>query len=365
MLSGIHIIAVTGAILLVMVYGQSILIPIILALVITFIIDDITLRCSRIHLAGYALPRFLARTLAIGLIVFGLLFVIRMAVGTGGFILERIPVYRENLNKVIDQVPDTIWTSMLGETATSVDAVANELFELGYNYLISYISSIVSDIANLFVQAFIIFFYIVFLLSEQDKFVGKLSKMFPDPKREREMRQIFASISTQSRKYIAVKTYVSILTGVGSFLVMAFFGIEFATFWAILIFMLNYIPYVGSIIAVIFPVGLSLFQFGDFSLMGILFVALTGIQVLVSYIFEPIIMGNNLDISAFVVLVSLSIFGAIWGVVGMIIAIPIVIVLIIVLGHFDSTRPFAVLLTGNGDLDFKLDQDNQYQDNQY
>ena len=94
--------------------------------------------------------------------------------------------------------------------------------------------------------------------------------------------------------------------------------------------------------------------------MGYLFVTLTGIQVLVGYIFEPIIMGNSLDISAFVVLIALSIFGAIWGVVGMIIAIPLVIILIIVLSHFDSTRPFAVLLTGNGVLNFQVNIDDPH-----
>jgi len=166
------------------------------------------------------------------------------------------------------------------------------------------------------------------------------------------MANIIASIADQSQKYISVKTYVSFLTGVGSWLVMAFFGIEFAVFWAILIFVLNYIPYVGSIIAVLFPVALALFQFGNFGVMGTLFIALTGIQVLVGYIIEPIVMGNSLDISAFVVLASLSLFGTIWGIVGMIIAIPIVIILIIVMSHFEGTRPIAVLLTGNGELNF-------------
>jgi len=312
----------------------------------------------RIELIGYSLPTVLSRVFSVGLLLFAIQFVVRMAIGTGNRIARRIPIYSENFNNVIAQVPDQVWSALLGETATDVDTIAAQLFELFTTYFTDYVSSIASDIVNIFAQGFVVLFYIIFLMSEQSNFRQKIGKMFPNTQQRQEVQNIIASIADQSQKYISVKTYVSLVTGVGSFLIMALFGIEFAPFWAILIFILNYIPYVGSIIAVVFPVILSLFQFGDVTSMIILLGLLTAVQVAVGYVVEPIIMGNSLDISPFVVLVSLSVFGAIWGITGMILSIPIVIILIIILGHFEGTRPFAILLTGNGDLNFDTHQLN-------
>ncbi len=352
-LSRIYTILLTTIILLAMIYGQSILMPVIIAIVITFVIDDVADRCEQLTIANIRLSHRVARGVSIFLILFVLLFIVRMGIGTATLIAGRFPEYRANLNTVVDSVPDQLWVALLGQDAQlDVDDIVNELFNLGTTYVTDYISSIASDILNLFVQAFIVLFYVIFLLSEQGQFKEKMGKMFPDHKRRTEMANIVASIGDQAQKYISVKTYVSVLTGIGSWVVMALFGIHFAIFWAILIFVLNYIPYVGSIIAVVFPVILAVFQFGTFTTAGFLFIALTGIQVLVGYIIEPIVMGNSLDISAFVVLASLSLFGAIWGIFGMIIAIPIVIILIIVMSHFESTRPIAILLTGNGELNF-------------
>ncbi|MEM9773847.1 MAG: AI-2E family transporter [Chloroflexota bacterium] len=352
-LSRIYILAAGAAIILSMIYGESILVPIILGIVIAFVIDDITLRWTNLNLFGRNLPTRAARIMAIVLIFVILAWVTLLGIGTGAQIAEKVPEYRENLIVIIDQVPDNIWTLFLGESTTDIEAIFSGLFELATEYVTNYISTIASNVLNLLVQAFVIFFYVLFLVSEQSKFSSKLSKMFLKEESNSMAQEIVSSIAEQSRKYISVKTYVSALTGLGSFFVMLLFGVDFPIFWATLIFLFNYIPYVGSIVAVVFPVTIALLQFGNLTTVLFLLVALVIIQVLVGYIFEPIIMGNSLDISSFVVLVSLSLFGTIWGIVGMIIAIPLVIILIIVLGHFETTRPVAILLTGNGELSFE------------
>ncbi|MEM8857485.1 MAG: AI-2E family transporter, partial [Chloroflexota bacterium] len=350
--------AAGAAIVLSMIYGESILVPIILGIVIAFVIDDLTIRWTNVNLFGANLPTGAARIMAIILIFIILGWVTLLGVGTGSQIADKIPEYRENLIAIIEQVPENIWTLFLGESLTDVEAIFSQLFELVTQFLTNYLSTIASNVLNLLVQAFVVFFYVLFLLSEQSKFSSKLGKMFVDNERNSMAQEIVSSIADQSRKYISVKTYVSALTGIGSFLVMLLFGIDFPIFWAVLIFLFNYIPYVGSIVAVVFPVVIALLQFGNITTVLLLLTALVIIQVLVGYIFEPIIMGNSLDISSFVVLVSLSLFGTIWGIVGMIIAIPLVIILIIVLGHFETTRPVAILLTGNGELSFELHDDD-------
>lgn len=352
--SGLYILAMSAAILLSMIYGQSILVPIIVGIVIAFVIDDIALQCARVTVFGNNLPPRVARIMAIIVIFAALAWITLLALQTGNEIAGQLPSYRDNIGLIIDQVPDTIWSFVLGESATDVDAIITQLFELGTAYVTDSISVVANNLLNFLVQAFIVFFYVLFLMSEQKQFGDKVEKMFPHADQKGLAKEIISSIADQSRKYISVKTYVSLATGIGSYLVMLFFGVEFAVFWAVLIFVFNYIPYVGSIVAVVFPVTIALLQFGTLTTPLFLLLGLTLIQILVGYILEPIVMGNSLDISTFVVLVSLSFFGAIWGIVGMIIAIPLVIIMIIVLGHFERTRPVAVLLTGKGDLNFEV-----------
>ena len=97
-----------------------------------------------------------------------------------------------------------------------------------------------------------------------------------------------------------------------------------------------------------FPILTAILQFGDLTPVLGLLVSLVVVQMAVSYFIEPWLMGNSLDISPFVVLISLAVFGTIWGITGMFLSVPLVIILIIVLSHFDATRAVAVLLSGDG-----------------
>jgi predicted PurR-regulated permease PerM len=125
-------------------------------------------------------------------------------------------------------------------------------------------------------------------------------------------------------------------------------GIEFALFWAVLIAFLNYIPYIGSLVGVIFPVLLSLAQFGTLSMAGVVLACLTVAQVFVGAYLEPRMMGREFNLSPFVVLLALAFWSTLWGLPGALLAVPMTASLVLVLSEIKSTRPIAVMLSASG-----------------
>ena len=195
--------------------------------------------------------------------------------------------------------------------------------------------------------------YVIFLLIEQRSLESKLDALFQDNERRIKIHEILSEIQKDIETYIAIKTLLSFVTGVLSYLILIYIGVDYSEFWAFLIFLLNYIPTIGSLIATIFPALLALIQFESVTSFLIVFISIAFIQFLIGNILEPRLMGRSLNLSALVVLLSLSLWGSIWGVVGMFLCVPITVILMIVFSNFEKTRPIAVMLSSNGKIDKK------------
>ena len=162
---------------------------------------------------------------------------------------------------------------------------------------------------------------------------------------------MLARIRKDVRLYIGIKVLTSATTGLLSYMVLSWIGVDFASFWAVLIFFLNFIPTIGSIIATLFPSALALVQFDTFAPFFIVVVSITAIQLLIGSFIDPKLMGNKLNLSPLVILLSLSLWGAVW-------AFRHVFVCALHGDHHDclwvfpATRPVAILLSGNGQLTF-------------
>jgi predicted PurR-regulated permease PerM len=131
---------------------------------------------------------------------------------------------------------------------------------------------------------------------------------------------------------------------------MVFAGLEFAAFWAVLIALLNYVPYIGSFLGVLFPGIMAIMQFPDANVVFWVLLGLVLAQFLIGNFLDPYLMGNSLNLSPFAILVSLAIWSELWGIAGAFLAVPITAVMVIIFSGFPSTRPIAVLLSRNGSL---------------
>ena len=123
-----------------------------------------------------------------------------------------------------------------------------------------------------------------------------------------------------------------------------------AIFFGILSFILNFIPFLGSLISIIFPFIFSLVQFLDLVQSTLLLLFLVIIQILVGNFLEPKLMGKSLNLSPIVMLISLSLMGKLWGISGMFLSIPILVVLLIFFSNFHSTKKIALLLSEKGEI---------------
>lgn len=340
----------TVLVVLIMVNGSTILVPIVVAIGIWLVLNNVADLIHRWKFGRFQLPRPVAMAV-------GMLFILLLGMRvTGLFVrntrhfMRELPVYTENLNSLLNTIPDTVWKILLGEDAALSTDIVEHLFIYAADFFTAYLSTVAAQTANFASNAVYIAVYVIFLLLEQGTFAAKTRYMFSDPTRRTEFQTIMQSIREQVQTYITVKTAVSFITGLVSYGIMLLFQLEHAIIWALLIFVLNFIPNIGSIIAVAFPAIMGLLQFGNFATVSTLIIVLGLVQVAVGYFVEPRMMGNQLNISPFVVLVALGVFGAIWGITGMFLSVPLTVMLMIVFSHFDSTRPIAVLLSGDGQV---------------
>jgi len=199
-------------------------------------------------------------------------------------------------------------------------------------------------------NAGIILIYVLFLMIEQRSFDQKMKAMFDDDRREKEFRALLHHMQSQIQSYLWIKTAMSLLTGVISYAILLAVGVDFAAFWAFVIFLLNYIPTIGSLLGVVFPALLTLVQFSTPVPFVIVVAALGVTQMTIGNFIEPRVMGSTLNLSPLVVILSLVIWGSLWGIVGAILCVPITVIGMIVFAHFEKTRPIAVLLSGNGKI---------------
>lgn len=131
------------------------------------------------------------------------------------------------------------------------------------------------------------------------------------------------SIST----YMGIKTLISLGTGIIAGLICWAFGLEFALFWGFLAFIMNFIPSIGSIIATALPVFMAIIQFDQFGLIAALGILLGASQFLIGSVIDPMIMGNRLSLNTVTVIFGLVFWGYIWGIPGMLLSVPLMVVI--------------------------------------
>ena len=189
-------------------------------------------------------------------------------------------------------------------------------------------------------MAGIVLIYAGFLFVEQVQFRRKLAILF-GRRRAAGARcaRCCDQIDRDIRRYVRIKTTLATITSALAYAVMAWVGVDFAGFWAVMVFFFYYIPTVGSILAIVAPALLTLVQFDHLTPFLIVLLVIGTIQIVMANVIEPAIMGRSLNLSPLVVIVSLMVWGTIWGVVGMFLCVPIMVVLMIVLAHFETTRP--------------------------
>lgn len=327
------------AVVVILVYTKNLLIPFVLALLVWFLIRGIKKNAlDKVGFIRKYFPHWLRTTLS-SLTIFAVVGVIvNMLVINIEGLSQSLPTYEKNINQIKDLVNSTF--------SIDIETLASDF--IGDFDFSGILSNLFSSLTEIFGDAFTIVLYTMFLLLEDAVFPLKLKALYRSKSSYENANELIGKIEKSVGSYLYLKTLVSILTGFLSFIALWAIGVEAPVFWAFLIFLLNYIPTIGSLIATIFPSLFTLLQFGEFGPFFWVLGIVGAIQLIVGNIVEPKVMGNSLNISSLVVILALSIWGVMWGITGMILSVPITVIMVIICAEFESTRPIAILLSEKG-----------------
>jgi AI-2 transport protein TqsA len=325
--------------------GKQVFVPMVFGVLVVYVIVGLARVATALPLIGPRLPGPVRYTLSIVGIAIALAAGVRLVVNNVDRVVQMAPTYQDALLARIQRGAEFFGM----ETAPTWTTLREQVLERVQ--VQDLIGTTVVSVTGLAASLLLVLLYVVFLLLEKRVFPGKLRRLSDDPRDVHRVRHVLHGINTRIGQYLGVKTLVNVLLAVVSWAIMAPFDLEFAGFWAVVIGVLNYVPYIGSFVGVLLPVAWSVVQFGELGTVLTLLVLLATAQFVIGNFLDPYLMGDSLNLSPFVILASLTIWGGLWGIPGAFLAVPITAVLVIVLSEFRGTRPIAVLMSRNGRLD--------------
>ncbi len=282
-------------------------------------------------------PKILSMIFLALIAFFSLYLLSALFYSTGKTFAAELPKYGDKVLATIDSLQLRIFPSSSFHPIEWREQI--DLARIG-GLLLSSFGPFVSFITKFF----LIFFFLIFILSGRGMTKKKIQNALA-PGRSEQVMNIIDNIDSQVQKYLAIKTVVSMITGSLCALVLMLFGVDFAITFGFFTFLLNYIPTVGSVIATIFPVTIALLQFDSVWPAVWIFILLSLIQQIMGNLIEPRFMGSGLGLSPLVVLFFLFFWGWLWGLAGMILAVPVAAIIKIICSNIPELEMVAVLMS--------------------
>ena len=336
-----------SAILVVLVFyllivGEALLLPLVIATALWYLINTLARAFHQLKIGDFTLPMpvcLLASVLTFCFLIFAL---INFLSGRAPAVQRVAPVYQANLTERLQNLPFVDYSQFEGQNFMQL---VTDFIDIP-----SYATTVAASFAGILANGGLILIYIGFLFLEQKHFSAKISALVANKNQERDIHQIIQRIRDDIQKYIGIKVFTSALTGILSYSYLRIVDVDFAGVWGLLIFLLNFIPTVGSIVATIFPAMIALAQSDGYTLFLLVLTGIGAVQVCVGNILEPRLMGSRFNLSPLIILLNLALWGYIWGIPGMFLCVPFLIIITIILSYFPQTRPIAIMLSSNGKL---------------
>lgn len=333
--------AIIGIVLLILIYGRPFLLPIVVAFLVFTVFSAAIDKLSRFRLGGMALPYWLAVTA--GLLVFAVVLFLLYIIISGEILLivAEWPRILERVQGLIAALSE--W---FGE-----DLGAAIRATYGEFNIVASIRGLVSPAGFAITAIVVVLLYVAFMFVERSHFPAKVERLFPDPARADHVKDVARQIIKSVHRYLLMKTLLSAGNTLAAYVLMRLIGLEFAETWALLTFFLNFIPKIGSITATVVPSVFALLQFQDFQSVLLVVAGLAVIHMVTGEVVEPMLMGRTLNLSSLVIMLALTFWAMVWGIVGTFLAVPLMVVILIICSKVPMLRPVAILLSSDGDLD--------------
>lgn len=310
--------------------AQPVLIPFILAVFLSYIVDPALTLLTRCRC-----PRPGAVLIVLGLMFVVLYLLGVLAYSSGKAFVAELPKYQGRLGEVA-----RFLESGFGPFKVDLSAA---LAGLDFDRLGAFLLKAIGPFFGVIGKLLLVFVFLVFIVAGRGRAAAKVARALDGASAGR-VAGVVEAINAQIRKYLVIKTLVSLANGVMVWAVLALFGVDFAALFGLLAFLLNYIPNIGSFIATVLRVGFAFFQFGTFWTPFWVLIVTNGLDMVLGNIIEPRIMGKGLGLSPLLVFFSLLFWGWLWGIPGMILSVPLTAMVKIVCQNVPALRPVAVLM---------------------
>ena len=317
--------------------AKPVLFPFFIAIFISFVLFPILDFFTRFKIPRSVTIIFILFVIFFILFLMGSLFYSSVETFT-----QEIDAYVVKINHFLNSIVEGLKTLPLPIDWESI----NEFEQLKLNakdvgdFLLSTLGPFLSFVFNLF----LILVFLVFILAGRGLTETKVHRSFKKVQAKKFI-EIKNNIDSQVQRYLGIKTIVSFITGFLATIVLLIFGVDFAIVIGFFTFILNYIPNVGSIFATAFPILIAIFQFDTIWPAFWIFIILGAIQMVLGNFIEPRVMGYGLGLSPLVVIFCLVFWGWLWGLPGMILAVPIAAIIKIITANIPSTRFISVLIS--------------------
>ena len=308
--------------------AQVVVLPLVIAWLLSYLLSPAVVFAAR-----HRLPVSLA-------VLIVLVLVIALCYGIGVFLYARTAdlvaqywMYEDKLSVIADAVSERFQIDW------------SKLAALDWNrqvsgYLVSLSGSLVSFVSNLLLVGI----FLVFILLGHAGFGATLRTAFARERADK-ILLVLDSIAADIRQYLAIQFVLSLVTGVLVWLALWAIGVQFAVTWGALTFLLNFIPTIGSIIAALPPVLIAFVQFYPNPWPGVVsLAAIMIVQNVLANVVGPKVMGDKLNLSPIVVLLSLVFWGWLWGAVGAILSVPIASAIKVVCANIEPLHPVSTLM---------------------
>lgn len=318
---------------------QSILLPLFIAIIISFVF---------LPFYNFMLSKKFPSAFAIIIVVLSIILISNIA---SLFIFTSINSFSAEFPKYENKFL-TLYDGVIAKfdmSAAEIESINNSLNlkkMLTNGSLTSSITGIFTSITGIMGNYILILFYVIFLLSESKSIMERISIAFSD-ENEITFKRTLSDIVKGVKDYIAGKTLLSFIQAVvlGTFLWIC--GVDFYVIWGFMFFLSDFIPNIGSLIVTVLVAITTLLQFESLTMPVIIVAVLIIIQNLKGNILEPKIFGQRLDLSPLLLFFSLIFWGYIWGIVGMILSVPIMSIIKITFMNIPTMKPYAILMSNN------------------
>jgi len=336
--TGALLIIAFAVVLFLLVQARFVLISLATAIILFSLTSDVINFIARQRVGPFRIPNTLASIAAMVLIAAALLTLTSILLAQVNTVLVTTLSYAERAPSAVASL-----FSWLGEDSQL--AIFNALQSVD---LSSYLRGAASQASGLTQGTVLIILFVGFLFAERIWFETKLLSLVGDPVQAERVGKIIQSIIHRVNYYLLVKTVISAITGAMVFVLAQAFGLELATSLGIITFVLNFIPNIGSIVATALIALVAHVEIGDPATTLAVFAIAGVIQFINGSIIDPMLMGRALRLSSFGIILSLAFWGAVWGIPGMFLSVPIMVMLLVVCSHVPNLRNVAVLLSREG-----------------